>query len=100
MSEMQAITPFNWMKLLRHGDRVEAGQLVAQLDPSDLETDVIERSNTVKRYEKNLQQIELAMVPRISSVRIAVSPRPISRRRAGSVVRNVTRCSAARWSPC
>ena len=25
MSEMQAITPFNWMKLLRHGDRVEAG---------------------------------------------------------------------------
>lgn len=46
---------------LREGDPVEAGQMVARLDPSDLETDVIERSNTVKRYEKNLQQIDLAI---------------------------------------
>ncbi len=46
---------------LREGDLVEAGQVVAQLDPSDLETDLIERSNTVKRYEKNLQQIDLAI---------------------------------------
>lgn len=46
---------------LREGDHVEAGQIVATADPSDLETDLIERSNTVKRYEKNLQQIDLAV---------------------------------------
>ncbi len=46
---------------LDEGNRVEVGQVVAQLDPSDLETDVIERANTVEQYEKSLEQINLTI---------------------------------------
>lgn len=46
---------------LEEGDRVTTGQVVARLDESDLKTDYIEQDNTIKRYVKNLQQIELAI---------------------------------------
>lgn len=46
---------------VREGDWVEANQIVARMDPSDLETELIERTNTVVRYDKNLQQIALAI---------------------------------------
>src|SRR5690606_36911093 len=43
------------------GDRVTQGQIVAQLDPSDLETDLIQQRNTVLQYGKSLEQIDLAI---------------------------------------
>lgn len=46
---------------LDEGDRVEKGQVVAQMDPSDLQTDVVERSNTVQQYDKSLEQLDLAI---------------------------------------
>lgn len=46
---------------LREGDAVTAGQVVAELDACDLDTDLVERSTTVKRYDKNLEQIELSI---------------------------------------
>jgi HlyD family secretion protein len=46
---------------LNEGDRVTAGQIVAQLDPQDLETDVVERANTVVQYDRSLEQIDLAI---------------------------------------
>jgi HlyD family secretion protein len=46
---------------LREGDTVAIGQAVAQLDPSDLETDVIERNNTVIQYDKSLDQVDLTI---------------------------------------
>jgi HlyD family secretion protein len=46
---------------LKEGDPVTSGQVVARLDPSDLETDVIERNNTVIQYDKSIDQIDLAI---------------------------------------
>jgi len=46
---------------LNEGDRVTSGQVVAKLDPRDLDTELLERANTVRRYDKNLQQIDLAI---------------------------------------
>lgn len=46
---------------LNEGDRVTSGQVVARLDPRDLDTELLERANTVRRYDKNLQQIDLAI---------------------------------------
>lgn len=46
---------------LSEGAAVRQGQVVAQLDPSDSETEWIEASNTVKRYEKNIEQVDLAI---------------------------------------
>jgi HlyD family secretion protein len=46
---------------LEEGDHVTAGQVVARMDQSDLETDLVERRNTVMRYDKNLAQIDLAI---------------------------------------
>ncbi len=46
---------------LEEGDRIEEGQVVARMDVRDLETTLIERSNTAKSYEKNLQQLEIAI---------------------------------------
>ena len=46
---------------LEEGDVVTAGQVVAQLDESDLQTDFVAQDNTVKQYIKNLQQIDFAV---------------------------------------
>jgi HlyD family secretion protein len=46
---------------LDEGDRVEQGQVIAELESSDLETDVLEQSNTVIQYAKSLEQIDLAI---------------------------------------
>ena len=46
---------------LNEGDRVQSGQVVARLDPRDLDTELLERANTVRRYDKNLLQIDLAI---------------------------------------
>jgi len=46
---------------LNEGDRVEQGQVVARLDPSDLETDMVEEHNSVTQYSKSLEQIDLAI---------------------------------------
>jgi HlyD family secretion protein len=46
---------------LDEGDRVTQGQIVARLDPRDLQTDAVERANTVAQYEKSLQQLDLAI---------------------------------------
>lgn len=46
---------------LDEGDRVTQGQVVAQLDASDLETDLLEQRNTVQQYAKSLEQIDLAI---------------------------------------
>ena len=46
---------------LEEGDRIEEGQVVARMDVRNLETTLIERSNTAKSYEKNLQQLEIAI---------------------------------------
>ncbi len=50
MSEMQAITPFNWMKLLRHGDRVEAGLRGEWVAPISVEMDVNNRCSHGCRF--------------------------------------------------
>jgi HlyD family secretion protein len=46
---------------LDEGDRVEADQIVAQMDTGDLETELVEWKNTVRRYAKNLEQIAIAV---------------------------------------
>jgi len=46
---------------LKEGDCVQVGQVVAQMDTSDLDTDEIEALNTVKRYQKNMEQMDLAI---------------------------------------
>lgn len=46
---------------LKEGDWVNIAQVVATMDTSDLDTDQVEAINTVKRYAKNLEQMELAI---------------------------------------
>jgi HlyD family secretion protein len=46
---------------LNEGDLVHQGQVVAQLDARDLETDAVERANTVAQYDKSLDQIDLSI---------------------------------------
>ncbi|MDA0658171.1 MAG: efflux RND transporter periplasmic adaptor subunit [Planctomycetota bacterium] len=46
---------------LKEGDPVNIKQIVARMDTSDLDTDQVEATNTVKRYSKNLEQVELAI---------------------------------------
>ena len=46
---------------LKEGDPVNIKQIVATMDTSDLDTDQVEATNTVKRYSKNLEQVELAI---------------------------------------
>jgi len=54
---------------LDEGDRVETGQVVAEMDVSDLETDVVEQANSVKQYDRNLEQIALAIEQAEQTVR-------------------------------
>ncbi|MCA9151949.1 MAG: HlyD family efflux transporter periplasmic adaptor subunit [Planctomycetales bacterium] len=54
---------------LEEGDRVEQGQIVAQMDVRDLDTDVLEQTNSVKQYERNLEQINLAIEQAEQTVR-------------------------------
>ena len=46
---------------VEEGDSVRAGQVVAKLDPNDLQTDFVEQDNTVKQYIKNIAQIDLTI---------------------------------------
>jgi HlyD family secretion protein len=46
---------------LTEGERVSKGQVVAHMDTADLKTDLTEAANTVERYDKNLEQVELAV---------------------------------------
>ena len=48
--------------VLKEGDTVQVGQIVAQMDTSDLETDLVERQNTVKGYDKNIETLVLAIL--------------------------------------
>lgn len=46
---------------LREGQRVTVGQVVARMDTSDLDTDLVEAGNTVEQYARSLEQVELAI---------------------------------------
>lgn len=46
---------------LDEGDSVQKGEVVARMDTSDLDTDLVERKNTVLSYVKNMEQIDLAI---------------------------------------
>jgi HlyD family secretion protein len=46
---------------LEEGDHVSEGQVVARMDPADLETELKEAQNTVERYNKNLEQVQMAV---------------------------------------
>ncbi|MFO0915789.1 MAG: efflux RND transporter periplasmic adaptor subunit [Pirellulales bacterium] len=46
---------------LKEGEHVSAGQVVAHMDGADLETELTEARNTVERYDKNIEQVELAV---------------------------------------
>ncbi len=54
---------------LYEGEPVSAGQVVAKLDTSDLETDLLERTNTVKRWQKNLDAFDLVLKTSAETVR-------------------------------
>lgn len=56
---------------LEEGDRVTAGQIVARVDDRDLETELVEQTNTVERYKRNLDQIDLAVQQAEQTVQVS-----------------------------